>query len=250
MFDYRHFGASDGQPRQLIDIAGQLDDYRAAICFARSLRGVNAKRIALWGTSLSGGHVIAVAAADPQIAAVVAQVPWVGIERSRRNARSTRVTLKLFAAATRDAIGSLLGRPPYLVPAVGDPTELAVFTDTDARMWRDTLAPTAPTWRNWFAARVLFSLLRYRPGRSAKQLTMPLLVCIGDQDTAASVNLAAQAARQAPCGELLRYPFGRFAAYIGTGFERIITDEVAFLRRHLLEPIPEGTLVAEGHAAG
>jgi hypothetical protein len=152
VFDYRHFGASDGQPRQLIDIAGQLDDYRAAICFARSLRGVNAKRIALWGTSLSGGHVIAV--------------------------------------------------------------------------------------------------LRYRPGRSAKQLTMPLLVCIGDQDTAASVNLAAQAARQAPCGELLRYPFGHFAAYIGTGFERIITDEVAFLRRHLLEPIPEGTLVAEGHAAG
>jgi len=249
VFDYRHFGASDGQPRQLIDITHQLDVYRAAIRFARSLSGVNPERIALWGTSLSGGHVIAVAAADPRIAAVVAQVPWVGIERSRRNARSTRVTLQLFAAAIRDAIGSLLGRPPYLVPAVGDPTELAVFSDADARMWRDVLAPTAPTWRNAFAARVLFSLLRYRPGRSAKQLTMPILVCIADQDTAASVNLAAEAARQAPRGELRRYPFGHFTAYLGAGFEQIVADEVAFLRQHLLAPIGECALAAEGHPA-
>jgi alpha/beta superfamily hydrolase len=29
LFDYRHFGASGGQPRQLIDIARQLEDYRA-----------------------------------------------------------------------------------------------------------------------------------------------------------------------------------------------------------------------------
>jgi fermentation-respiration switch protein FrsA (DUF1100 family) len=249
VFDYRHFGASDGQPRQLIDITHQLDDYCAAIRFARSLRGLDRKRIALWGTSLSGGHVIAVAASDPQIAAVVAQVPWVGIERGRQSTRSSRVTLQLFAAAIRDAIGSLLGRPPYLVPAVGDPSELAVFSDADARMWRDALAPTAPTWHNAFAARVLLSLLRYRPGRSAEQLTMPLLVCIGDQDTAASVDLAAQAARQAPRGELRRYPFGHFAAYLGAGFEQIVTDEIAFLRRHLLMPIPASALVAEEHTA-
>src|SRR5581483_3296520 len=249
LFDYRHFGASDGQPRQLIDITRQLDDYRAALRFARSLRGVDPERIALWGTSLSGGHVIAVAAQDPQIAAVVAQVPWVGIERGRHSTRSGRVTRRLFAAAIRDVLGSWLGRPPYLVPAVGSPNELAVFTDADARVWRDMLAPTAPTWRNAFAARVLFSLLRYRPGRSAKQLTMPLLVCIGDQDTAASVELAAQAARQAPRGELRRYPFGHFAAYLGAGFEQIVADEVAFLRRHLLVPIPASTPVAAGHAA-
>jgi alpha-beta hydrolase superfamily lysophospholipase len=249
VFDYRHFGASDGQPRQLIDITRQLDDYRAAIRFARTLQGVDPERIALWGTSLSGGHVIAVAATDPQITAVVAQVPWVGIERGRQSTRSGRATLQLFAAAVRDVLGSWLGHPPFLIPAVGSPDELAVFTDADAQMWRETLAPTAPTWRNAFAARVLFSLLRYRPGRSAKQLTMPLLVCIGAQDTAASVNLAAQAATQAPRGELRRYPYGHFAAYIGAGFEQIVADQVAFLRRHLLAPIGECTLLAEGHPA-
>jgi uncharacterized protein len=29
VFDYRGWGASDGQPRQVIDIGGQLDDWRA-----------------------------------------------------------------------------------------------------------------------------------------------------------------------------------------------------------------------------
>jgi fermentation-respiration switch protein FrsA (DUF1100 family) len=37
VFDYRHFRASGGEPRQLIDINSQLEDYRAAIRFARSL---------------------------------------------------------------------------------------------------------------------------------------------------------------------------------------------------------------------
>ncbi len=62
LFDYRHFGASTGEPRQLLDIARQHDDYRAAVAYARGLDGVDADRIVLWGSSFSGGHVLAVAA--------------------------------------------------------------------------------------------------------------------------------------------------------------------------------------------
>jgi hypothetical protein len=36
-FDYRHFGDSDGEPRQLLDIGRQLEDWRAALVFVRSL---------------------------------------------------------------------------------------------------------------------------------------------------------------------------------------------------------------------
>ena len=64
LFDYRHFGASTGEPRQLLDIARQLDDYRAVIEWARGLDGIDPDRIVLWGTSYSGGHVLTLAAAD------------------------------------------------------------------------------------------------------------------------------------------------------------------------------------------
>ena len=76
--DYRHFGNSEGRPRQVIDVTEQQDDYRAAVRFARDYDGIDSNRIAFWGTSLSGGHVLAVAAADPTIAAVVSQVPLNG----------------------------------------------------------------------------------------------------------------------------------------------------------------------------
>src|SRR5690349_7242759 len=81
-FDYRHFGDSEGNPRQVVDIQKQLEDWRAAIAFARTIDGIDPKRIALWGSSLSGGHVIKLGAEDPTIAAVVAQVP--AVDKSAR----------------------------------------------------------------------------------------------------------------------------------------------------------------------
>src|SRR6201987_682249 len=76
VFDYRYFGDSEGQPRQMLDIGKQLQDWTAAVAFAGTLIGIDASRIGLWGTSFSGGHVIATAARLPGIAAVVAQCPF------------------------------------------------------------------------------------------------------------------------------------------------------------------------------
>jgi cephalosporin-C deacetylase-like acetyl esterase len=66
-FDFRHLGKSDGEPRQLVWIPKQKEDYLAAIEYVRSLQEINPERIALWGTSLSGGHVIVTAAKDQGI---------------------------------------------------------------------------------------------------------------------------------------------------------------------------------------
>ena len=42
LFDYRHFGASGGEPRQLVDIDRQLEDWRSAFAYARGLEGISA----------------------------------------------------------------------------------------------------------------------------------------------------------------------------------------------------------------
>src|SRR3954468_4783680 len=47
VFDYRHFGDSEGEPRQLLSVSRQLDDWRAAIGYARGLDGVDPERIAI-----------------------------------------------------------------------------------------------------------------------------------------------------------------------------------------------------------
>ena len=77
VFDYRGFGASDGTPRQAVSVRRQREDYRAALAACRRLPGVDPERIALWGTSYSGGHVIPVAAGDGGVAAIVSLTPAV-----------------------------------------------------------------------------------------------------------------------------------------------------------------------------
>jgi predicted alpha/beta hydrolase len=51
VFDYRHFGDSGGEPRQVVSIPDQYEDWDAAISFAGRLDWVDRSRIALWGTS-------------------------------------------------------------------------------------------------------------------------------------------------------------------------------------------------------
>ncbi len=76
LLDYRGFGDSGGEPRQIVDIRRQQEDYEAAIRFACRQAWVDPERIALFGTSFSGGHVVDIAARDRRIAAVIAQAPF------------------------------------------------------------------------------------------------------------------------------------------------------------------------------
>jgi fermentation-respiration switch protein FrsA (DUF1100 family) len=75
MFDLRCLGESTGEPRQHLDPVGQIEDYRNVVTFAHGLPEVDSSRIAAWGISYSGGHVLALAALEPRIAAVVSIIP-------------------------------------------------------------------------------------------------------------------------------------------------------------------------------
>src|SRR5436309_374538 len=61
VFDYRGFGDSEGEP-DLFEPQRQREDWRAAIAFARSLTGIDADRVATFGSSLGGGLALAAAA--------------------------------------------------------------------------------------------------------------------------------------------------------------------------------------------
>ena len=74
-FDYRNFGDSEGLPREEVDHCGQVEDWRCAITLGNTLPEIDADRIGIWGTSLGGRNVLAVAALDRRVKCVVAQVP-------------------------------------------------------------------------------------------------------------------------------------------------------------------------------
>jgi pimeloyl-ACP methyl ester carboxylesterase len=232
LFDYRHFGDSTGEPRQLLDIGRQQADYRAAIAFARTLPGIDPARIALFGSSFSGGHAVVVAAGDPSIAAVIAQAPFAdGIPtvRAAPLANVARGTVE----AVADQLGALLGRPPRMIPAVGPPGSFAVMTAPEAQPGFDRMVAADSRWRNEVAARIMLRLATYRPVRAAARVACPLLVSVCDGDATTPPGPALDLAERAPHGELVRYPIGHFDVYFDEAFERAVSDQTAFLARHL-----------------
>ncbi|NEW41105.1 alpha/beta hydrolase [Nocardia cyriacigeorgica] len=225
-FDYRNFGASGGEPRQLVDIAGQIADIHAAIALARALDDVDPDRVALWGTSLGGGHVVTAAAADPQVAAVVAQIPFNGFPKQAEG-RSRKSTLALLGAMVRDRIRGWTGRAPFYIPAVGEPNDLAVMTGPEAAV--TIAAMDSDTWQNKVAPRALFDMMRYKPEESAPQLGMPLLVCVGEFDSETTETDSSRLADKATNGRLRRYPFGHFDFYHPEMRDKVLADQLEFL---------------------
>lgn len=229
VFDYRYFGASTGEPRQLLDIAAQQDDYRSVVAWARRAEGVDPDRIVLWGSSFSGGHVLAVAAGDRRIAAVIAQAPFTDSLAVVRRV-PVRALLRDGAVGIRDLVAARRGAQPVYVAAVGPPGTRAVLTEPDAQPGFAAIVAPNTLWRNEVAARIMLKVLGFRPFRYASRLPMPVLFCVCDADTITPPEPSLRAARDAPKGELRRYPYGHFDIY---NDPQVKADQVEFLRRVL-----------------
>jgi fermentation-respiration switch protein FrsA (DUF1100 family) len=233
LFDYRYFGASGGEPRQVVDIGAQLEDWRTAIAYARR----NFERVGLFGSSFGGGLVLELCAKEDAIAAAVAQCPMTdGLLASLMTPPMTAV--KLGRAALQDQLGALAGRRPKLVKAAGYPGELAVMSAPDVMPGFESITPPDSMWVNAVAARIGLKIGLFRPGRHARDIACPLLICMADKDSLVSTKDTEKVAREAPQAELARYPIGHFDIYTGEWFERAVSRQAEFLARHLSAASP------------
>lgn len=233
LFDYRGFGDSGGEPRQVIDIGRQQQDYEAAMRAARGLSGIDPQRIALFGSSFSGGHVVDLASRHPEVRAAIAQVPFAdGLAVLRIT--PLRVALRSAIDGIRDQLRAWRGRPPLTIPAVGRPGSYAVMTAPEAEPGFASIASEGSLWQNTVAARIMLRVGLWRPVTSAARVSCPLLVQVGDRDETTPPAPAIRMAERAPQGELRRYPVGHFEPYNGEWFESFVSDQIDFLQRALV----------------
>jgi pimeloyl-ACP methyl ester carboxylesterase len=235
--DYRHFGDSDGEPRGLVSGSRQRDDLRAALAFARSRSDLDPARLALWGYSLGGGNVQAVAVGEPGIAAAICVAPVVSGMRSLLHIGGLRHVVRLMGAGLRDGLRALRRAKPYRVPAAGSPGSLAALNSPDSAPGFAAITPLDSTWRNELCARVALAP-PYSLARKVGRIACPTLYCITEEDDINPPELGKLAARRAPGGELCLYPGGHFDPFLGETFERMVTDQIDFLGRHLLGGAP------------
>ncbi|ENX21498.1 hypothetical protein F892_00730 [Acinetobacter vivianii] len=230
LFDYRHFGDSEGQPRQLLDIQKQLEDWQAAINFVRDSEDVDGTRIVLWGTSFGGGHAIAAAAADKRVSGVISQCPFTDGWASSM-AINPISSMKIMPLAIADQIGAWLGAEPKYIATSGKPLSRALMTTPDALSGYFSLMPKDNSVKNYVAARIALNIMRYYPGRDAAKLNCPAFFAVCSTDSVAPSKATLRHVRKAPQGEIHIYEEGHFDIYLGEAFEKVVTDQLKFLLR-------------------
>ncbi|MCZ4076962.1 alpha/beta hydrolase [Rhodococcus sp. H36-A4] len=232
-FDYRGFGTSGGDARQTVSLAGQVEDWMAAVDAAAQLPGVDPQRIVLWGVSLAGGHVLQVAADRGDIAAVISVVPMVDGLAAMRHALAAHgpiTLLKATATGIAARVRVTMGKPTML-PVVGKPGQPGALTLSGA--YEDYHSIAGPSWRNEVRADVGLELGTRAPAQAAAKIKVPLLVQIADFDQSAPPRAAALAAF-AGRAEVRHYPGDHFDLFPGKPFHGpAVEHAVLFLKRHL-----------------
>lgn len=264
LFDFRHFGASGGDPRGLVSVRRQLDDWSAALARLRDLNGIDTGRLALWGASLSGGHALRLAASDHRVDAVVAQSPILDGQAVLRT-NGLGWLAHAMTASARDRLGGLVGRrhriPVVSKPATTDaaaPGVAAGGPDADllgeqeeirerengllepdhtfallpdrgfAEDFRD-LIPLRSDWENSVPASAVSDLWGYRPAETATGTTVPTLLLTGREDPVVPVKTVAEAAASLPEASLVTLPTGHLDLFSDPWRERALGHQLTFL---------------------
>jgi alpha-beta hydrolase superfamily lysophospholipase len=115
-FDYRGFGFSDGQRGRLIPDE-QIEDIRAAVDYLHSREATASCPLALLGWGLGGALVIAEAAHDDRVAAVVALNAIADGYRTTRALHDDASWERLMTRLDRDRVERVLHGRSALIPA-------------------------------------------------------------------------------------------------------------------------------------
>jgi fermentation-respiration switch protein FrsA (DUF1100 family) len=239
VFDYRGFGDSAGTPRQVLDVAMQHQDWRAALAYARTLPGIDAEKVVAWGTSFAGGHVISLAGQGEPLAAVIAQVPHVSGPAAVR-ATGLLPSLRVVRKGIRDQVGAWLGRPPVYVNSAGRPGETGVMTSPDAVPGMNALMAESGLEDGDYpvtvAARIVLKIGFYSPKRWARGVLCPALVQIADQDAVTPRQVAEATAARMANPTVRVYSGSHFDPYVEPLFTTVVADQLAFLRQVVPAP--------------
>lgn len=241
LYDHRNTGTSDGEPRQDIDPVAQIRDMRHAITWCQLQDELDGRRVGIWGSSYSGGHVLAVAAMDRRVGCVVSQVPLVkGIDNLQRvlpNGSYHAFLAFLDAARTREFTDGSVDTMPVTSADQDTPSAFP-----GERTWfyltGEARAEAAATWRNSVTVRSVDHILGYDVSAFVPHISpTPLLMLVASVDVSTPADLALAVYNTAlEPKAIVVLPDDHYSPYM-EDFEQASDAATAWLTRHLLAPV-------------
>ncbi|MGQ0840021.1 alpha/beta hydrolase [Actinokineospora sp.] len=178
-FDYRGFGLSEGERGRLVP-QDWVEDVRAAVDRVSAHELLDADRIALLGWGLGGGVVVAEAADDPRVGAVVSCNAVADGYRSTRNMHDETSWSTLLRRIDADrAVRATAGRSEITSP--WDIVRLDLDDRTDGYVGEELYR--APGFGSGVTLESADYLLRFRPFEVVHRIApRPLLIVHGERN--------------------------------------------------------------------
>ncbi len=236
LYDHRGFGESEGTPRQDVDPARQLADWRDAISFALGLPEFDAASgVGVWGSSFAGGLAMVLAADDRRVDCVVAQIPNVGGRANGRKLFSVSDRARFQDLFDEDRERRLAGNAPLRVPVMSSEVgALCALPISVSANYIRAAEQAAPAWVNEVTVRSVEVMLSFEPSGWVAHVTpTPLLMIVAAKDTCTfpEPQLAAFAAAGEP-KRLVVHDGGHFETYT-RHFAETSGAAVQWFREHL-----------------
>jgi fermentation-respiration switch protein FrsA (DUF1100 family) len=191
LFDYRYWGASEGEPRGFLSPPRQVEDFRAALGWLSVQEAVDPERIGVWGTSLSGGHVLELAAFDPMVKCVVSQVPAVDVHANMKQNMNPEIWAGLQALIKMDRVQRVSGKPSDLMPINGPDGSMALLPGQEGLDRANRQAKMHPNVVRNITLSSLEQLNAWAPAAHIKKISpVPLLIILAMQDQLTPPDLA------------------------------------------------------------
>jgi len=238
--DYRRFGASSGEPRQLLRPPDEVEDFRNAITFLQQRDDVDADRIGIWGVSFGGGIVLQTAAIDRRVRCVVAQSPAYLIGRAdTRELFGAEAFARLLLRLQQDHIRRFHTGEGERVPCLAQVTaELLPVMPGDAlaEQFVRRSVEMFPTYKYLIPLESAEHMMNWAPMQLIDQIapTPLLIVTNGGYDIHHSLERIQEAYRRA--GEPKRLeilPYDSVGLYIEPGMGDAMQRAIAWFHQHL-----------------
>lgn len=230
LFDYRGFGDSGGEPRQVVSFRKQLEDWKSAIDFVRARPEVDASRIVTWGFSLGAGHALTIASRDPRIVSVVAIAPMFdGLSSTLAALKRWTFAnfLRILGQAARDLVRGLFGRRPITLPVAAPPGQLGLLTSPDAYPGYRAIVPFDFDYET--AARIGVLFWTYWPGLLLRRFSRPVLVAVCATDEINPPGPTLRWARRCESASIVELDCAHMEAVVEPHRSRVVALTLEFL---------------------
>lgn len=183
VFDHRHFGESEGMPRQHEDPSKKIEDFKNAISFLCSLKDIDPQGIGGFGISMGGGYMLQLAAFDRRIKAITIVASGLNLADTLVEMMGKEGFVKFLSELNNARQKHYNTGQVQYIPAVATQNKPAAMIGDEPFEYYGTSRSWSPGWVNRYTTESVENLVAFNALPYARHISpTPILIIHGKND--------------------------------------------------------------------